>query len=163
VSRSKDIGTRAETAVARYLQTHGWPAVERRQLTGRYDKGDITGTPGVCWEVKVSGRPVYDKQLDGWMTETEVERRNASADVGVLVVRRKGVAEHNAGHWWAYLPVSAVVMLGSYQSADRVPVPRADVAPIPVRMLLDDAALLLRHGGYGTPIVPGDRGAVSAP
>ena len=52
VNKPKQIGTRAETAVARYLAANGFPHAERRTLRGREDAGDITGTPGVCWEVK---------------------------------------------------------------------------------------------------------------
>ena len=37
VTRSKDIGTRAETAVVRYLAAHGFPAAERRALHGATD------------------------------------------------------------------------------------------------------------------------------
>lgn len=34
MSRPRDIGTRAETAVVAWLQAHGWPGAERRALHG---------------------------------------------------------------------------------------------------------------------------------
>ena len=52
MSRSKDIGTRAEAAVVRYLCANGWANAERRALRGSADWGDVTGTPGLVWEVK---------------------------------------------------------------------------------------------------------------
>ena len=50
--RPKDIGTAAETAVVRFLRDNGFPLAERRALHGSTDRGDITGTPGLVWEVK---------------------------------------------------------------------------------------------------------------
>src|SRR5690606_27104000 len=63
MSRSKDIGTRAETAVVRYLRANGFEHAERRALRGRQDAGDITGTPGICWEVKARKRPISDTDV----------------------------------------------------------------------------------------------------
>lgn len=146
MSRSKDIGTRAETAVVRYLKAYGWPSAERRALTGAQDQGDITGTPGVCWEVKARKKPISDLDVAGWMVETETERRNAGAVVGVLVVRRAGVGEGHAGRWWAYL--SAGTLTGLAVEGGFVPYARLG---FPVRMLLADAVAVLRAAGYGTP------------
>lgn len=144
--RPKDIGTAAETAVVRYLQANGWPSAERRALRGGSDAGDITGTPGVCWEVKARGRTVSDAQIADWLAETETERRNAGADVGVLVVRR---AYARPDYWWAVLPLSAVALL---RVGIQPPENRAVVADAPARLLLADAATLLRAAGYGNPI-----------
>ena len=41
VTRSKDIGTRAEAAVVRYLCANGWANAERRALRGSADWGDV--------------------------------------------------------------------------------------------------------------------------
>jgi hypothetical protein len=164
--RPKDKGTDAERAVARYLQAHGWPSAERRALRGRQDAGDITGTPGVCWEVKAYKRPPGDGQVDGWMVDTECERGNADADFGVLIVRRPGYSEARVDRWWAYLPVqdvAAIVALGANQ-------PRPTPAPLgirghfaylefmPTRMALGDVVRLLRSAGYGEPLEEVTRG-----
>src|SRR5690606_41690620 len=101
MSRAKDTGTRAETAVVRYLQANGSPHAERRALRGRQDAGDITGTPGICWEVKARKRPISDTDVAAWLVETETEAAAADAEIGVLVVRRPGVGEAHAGRWWA--------------------------------------------------------------
>lgn len=147
MSRSKDIGTRAETAVVRFLRTAGWPYAERRALAGAQDLGDITGTPGIVWEVKTRKKPVSDADVAGWLDETETERLNAAAEYGVLVVRRAGVGEGHAGRWWAYLPAGDIAEL-STDLGTFIPHGRLK---FPVRMLLRDAVELLRAAGYGTP------------
>ena len=146
MTRPRDIGTRAESAVVRYLQPNGFAHAERRSLRGALDAGDITGTPGICWEVKggEAAKTASDLTITGWMAELASETVNAKADVGVLVVQRRGVGPSNAGRWWAYMP--------AFQVADLV-VSEFLVASemdFPVRMLLADAVTLLRAAGYGT-------------
>jgi len=137
--RPKDIGTDAERAVVRYLQANGWPGAERRALRGTSDAGDITGTPGVAWEVKARNRPVSDGQVDAWLAETETERTNARAEIGVLVLRRPRFGDANARSWWAVMYANAWILGASTHT-------------IPVRMLLADACWLLRRAGYGDPL-----------
>jgi len=146
MSRSKDIGTRAETAVVRYLRANGFEHAERRALRGRQDAGDITGTPGICWEVKARKRPISDTDVAAWLVETETEAAAADAEIGVLVVRRPGVGEGNAGRWWAYLSAGTLARLATEGGF----VPYGQLT-FPVRMLLGDAVRLLRAAGYGTP------------
>ncbi|WP_038843434.1 hypothetical protein [Salinispora arenicola] len=144
--RPRDIGTRAETAVVRYLQPNGWPHAERRSLRGAHDAGDITGTPGICWEVKGgdAARNASDLTIGRWMLELAVEVTNARAEVGVLVVQRAGVGTANAGRWWAIMPAHQVIALATgVEPALRM--------HWPVRMLLADAATLLHAAGYGQP------------
>lgn len=107
MSRSKQKGTAAETAVARYLQTNGWAHCERRALIGSSDKGDITGVPGICVEVKSAVR--YD--IPEWLKETATETGNARADHGVLIVKPKGVGDTRVGDWWAVMPLAHMVRL----------------------------------------------------
>jgi hypothetical protein len=148
VSRSKDIGTRAETGVVRFLRTAGWPHAERRALAGVHDLGDVTGTPGIVWEVKARKKPPGDGEIAAWMDETEAERNNADAEIGILVVRRPGYGQERAGHWWAYLRLDALIagndsIIGS---------PRWYAARgVPVRLTLSHAAAYLHAAGYGTP------------
>lgn len=138
-NKSGNIGTATETAVVRVLLRNGWPSAERRRLRGRYDCGDITGTPGICWEVKGGNmaRTASDKDIEDWLAEAEVERANARADVAVLVVQRKGVGAPNAGRWWAILRHDVMVP-GSPHT-------------FPIRLTLDDVCAWLNVQGYGTP------------
>jgi hypothetical protein len=160
VNKPKAIGTAAETAVARYLKANGWPSAERRALRGRQDAGDITGTPGVAWEIKAYKRPPGDGQIAGWMVDTECERGNAGADFGVLIVRRPGYSEARADCWWAYLPVQDVAAIVAFGAKQPRPTPApvgirgnfAYLAFMPTRMLLGDVVRLLRGAGYGEPL-----------
>lgn len=149
--RPKDNGTAAETAVVRYLQANGWPHAERRALRGDLDAGDITGTPGICWEVKARNRPYSDEQIAGWLVETEVERGNAKAAVGVLVLRRAGFSAARAGSWWAVLPADDFAALAVFPY-EEVLIPRAAEVARPVRLLLSDLVALLHRAEFGTPL-----------
>lgn len=86
MSKQKQKGTAYETLVVRFLRASGFPHAERRALHGGNDEGDVTGVPGVVWECKNHKA----LKLSEWLNETEVERDNANADVGVLVVKRQG-------------------------------------------------------------------------
>lgn len=103
MNKPKAIGTAAETAAVRALRQHGFPNAERRALAGTYDLGDIVGTPGIVWEVKggAAAKTASDGQVEAWLDETETERVNARAAVGVLVMQRSGIGPANACRWWA--------------------------------------------------------------
>lgn len=103
MSRSKQKGTAAETAVVRYLRSltydtlPAFPNVERRALSGGKDMGDIAGIPGWVIEVKAA----ETLKLAEWQRETLAEKANAEADYCLLVVKRKYKPIHQ---WDAYVP-----------------------------------------------------------
>lgn len=86
MSRQKQKGTAAETAVVRYLQCNGYPDVERRTLSGVHDRGDIAGLRSLVIEVKDHGR----MDLAGWVEEAETERVNAGATHAAVWHKRRG-------------------------------------------------------------------------
>lgn len=140
-NRSKAKGTAAESAVARVMRANGWPDAERSALHGAKDRGDLTGIGQVCVEVKGghAAEQASDGQVLAWMAELDAECVHKGADVGVLVMKRKGVGHANAERWWA-------VMWLQDTSVD----PRGgQVRGIPVRMTLADACRVLRALGYG--------------
>lgn len=145
--RPRDIGTKAESAVVKVLTANGFPQAERRALRGERDAGDLTGTPGICWSVKGGdqARNASDLDIERWLADLATQMRHARADIGVLVVQRKGVGEANAHRWWAIMP--------AFQLADLAAEPQMSAAPLnfPVRMLLANAVTLLRAAGYGEP------------
>lgn len=147
MNRSKSVGTQAETAVVRYLRTHGWPYAERRALAGAHDLGDITGTPGVCWEVK-SGKTA-EKAGDGlirdWLDETETERRHAGADIGILVTKRAGYGPERAASWWAHLDLMSLYAI----AGARTPLSPTIIGQ-PLRLHLSTLLPILWAAGYGT-------------
>lgn len=152
-TRPRDIGTAAESAVVRYLRNAGFPHAERRSLRGTLDAGDITGTPGLAWEVKggAAAKGASDGLVAQWLADTERERLNARAGIGVLVLARSGIGPANAGRWWAVLQVPVVVELlaGGEASAwwrDRAPA----LGTQPTRVHLSTAVRMLHVSGYGT-------------
>lgn len=97
VNRPKMKGTSAETAVVSFLRKNGWPHAERLALQGKLDKGDVTGSPGLVWEVKNYAVPHWP----AWLREAEIERANAKADFGIVVAKPPGVGVTRVGEWWA--------------------------------------------------------------
>jgi hypothetical protein len=100
VNRSKQKGTSTETLVVNYLRENGWPFAERRALAGSLDKGDVSGMPGIAVEVKYGNGTL---KIGPWLTETGIERLNAGADHGVLVVKPFGMGERSVGSFYAVM------------------------------------------------------------
>jgi hypothetical protein len=151
VNRPKNIGTTAETAVVRYLRANGFPQAERRALAGALDLGDIVGVPGAVIEVKggKAAEVASDSQVTAWMAETELERRNARAEVGLLVRKRKAVGASNAGQWHAHLDTHTVAALTDPNSITYPDAPR-----LVLTLTLAGAVKLLRWAGYGDALEP---------
>lgn len=145
--RGKAANTRGKTteqAVVRWLRENGFPNAERTVRTGyrtksrvSRDLGDVDGTPGLVWQIKSR----ETDNVGAWMDETLQQRQAASADVGVLIVRRAGKAD--PGRWWAWVPL--LFLHGTV--GDR----RTWMTP--VRLELADLVTLLRSRGYGDPLI----------
>lgn len=89
MTRSKRKGTAHETAVVGYLNGLDiGTIVERRALAGANDKGDIAGLRGVVIEAKA----VAEYDIPGFLRETQVERDNAGAWLGVCWMKLRGKA-----------------------------------------------------------------------
>ena len=107
---SKKKGTEAESAVVRFCREVGWPDAERLALAGSQDKGDVRLSRHVILEVK-AGRQAQTAsltQIDAWLAETERERVAAGAQVGVLVVQRRGLGLLRVGLWDAHLDLGTL-------------------------------------------------------
>ncbi len=83
---SKARGTAFESLIVDGLHDMGYPYAERRAQRGVNVGGDIAGIPGVVLELKAVAR----LDLSGWLKELAAEIRNANADLGAVVVKRKG-------------------------------------------------------------------------
>lgn len=126
-NKPKAIGTAAETTVVKVAQRNGFPYAKRVTLSGSSDKGDIhlgDGIP-VVLECKggASAKTASDGQVLKWLEETEQERINSKARIGILVLQRAGMGEKNAEHWWAILsPESWETLTGSGHKKVKNPV-----------------------------------------
>ncbi|WP_263120838.1 hypothetical protein [Cellulomonas sp. RIT-PI-Y] len=143
VNKSKNLGTRAETAVVRAARTRGFSLADRLTLTGALDRGDVGLCPGVIVEVKGgnTARTASDVLIDSWLRETERERDNAGARWAFLVVQRGGVGPANAHRWWAWWRFGWLFGGATDSTTYRTP----------IRMQFGDALHLLRDAGYGEP------------
>jgi len=100
MSKSKQKGTSAETAVVNWLKEQGRKYVERRSLNGTNDRGDISGIPCVVIEVKNCAK----MELSQWVSELQVEIANDKAETGTVIHKKRGTT--NVGEWYATMPVS---------------------------------------------------------
>lgn len=116
VNKPRIKGTAAETAVVTYLRDHGWPHAERRSLNGATDKGDVTGCPGLCFEVKYAN---FGIRMASWLEETTVETFNARAEFGVLVVKPLGLGETRVGQWFAIMPAGEFQRLAALKNSEQ--------------------------------------------
>jgi Holliday junction resolvase len=107
VSKNKQKGTLAETALVRYLQANGFPGAERRAMAGAKDLGDLLGAGQLTWEVK--NQKTYS--IPEWLRELQAEKTNANMEHGVLVIKPRGVGVSQVGSWWAVLTVKDFVEL----------------------------------------------------
>ena len=106
MSKSKQKGTLAETAVVEFFKTF-FPKVERRVLYGKNDKGDVAGVPYFAVEVK--NQKAY--KISEWLEETEQERINAGEPYGVLIVKPNRVGVGSVGRWWGILPLDQIASI----------------------------------------------------
>lgn len=98
MSKSKQKGTAAETAVVKWLKENKYKYVERRSLSGVNDRGDIAGIPNVVIEVKNHQRMT----LAEWLAELDAEIKNDKAETGIVIHKRKGTT--NVNDWYATMP-----------------------------------------------------------
>jgi len=87
-NKSKAKGTRAESAIVRYLNEHGIKA-ERRALHGSADIGDILVGDDLIIEVKAGQQTAAPSrtQMIEWLNQTIVEGENCGLPSVLCVVR----------------------------------------------------------------------------
>jgi hypothetical protein len=106
---AKAAGTRAETAVARYLAEHVDDRIERRTKTGAKDRGDISGLRVRSQRVVVEVKDVTRLALAEWVNEAQTEAGNDDAMVGLVIHKRRGTT--NVGEWYVTTTVADLVRL----------------------------------------------------
>ena len=96
---SRARGNALPNALARYLRPW-WPYAE---ATGAGRNGtDITGTPGVTWEVKTADDFKRDFKPTIWLRQVKA---NTNGGVGVVVYFPRGIGAEHAGQALAIMPV----------------------------------------------------------
>lgn len=99
MSKQRQKGTAAETAVVKFLRSKYWPDADRHPLRGTADTGDIRGIDQTVLEVK--NHRSY--QIPAWLREVEIEKANAKAEFGAAVIKPNGVGLNSVDQWWAVM------------------------------------------------------------
>lgn len=107
---AKAAGAKFERTVADYLAAHVDDRIDRRVKTGAKDRGDIAGVRHMGHRVVIEVKD-YGGQIKAaeWTAEAQVEAGNDDALVGVVVAKRRGVAD--AGRQWVVMELDDLVAL----------------------------------------------------
>ncbi len=146
-SKPKSIGTNFETQVVKYLQSKDLDAY-RVVLAGGADKGDVHVRHNrgrfIVMEMK-SGAQANNPspaQERAWFAECQREAANvgAAADVGVLVLKRKGAGKARAGDHDVIIDLADLnYLLG---------IANKHMAALTVRIRLSELVGALKVAGY---------------
>lgn len=91
---AKAAGTSFETSVVTYLQQTVSDRIERRRLSGAFDRGDISGLYHADQRLVVECKNYGGRIIAStWLNEAEVERNNDGALAGFVVAKRKGTTD----------------------------------------------------------------------
>ena len=93
---------RFETDTVNYLKAHGFEKARRVVQKGSLDEGDVFVCENMIVQCKGGhyAEDASDQQLRIWYGEMVQQCNNAGAEVGFLVVKRKGHGIVKAGSWW---------------------------------------------------------------
>lgn len=115
---AKAAGTRAETAVARYLAVQlDDDRIERRTKTGSKDRGDISGVRHMGARVVVEVKDVSRMALAQWVDEAITEARNDDAACGLVIAKKRGTTD--VGDWYVHMTVRELVGLLTGEATER--------------------------------------------
>jgi hypothetical protein len=115
---AKQAGTRFETAVASALATAlDDDRIERRSRNGAKDRGDIAGVRIHGQRVVIECKDTCTLRLPEWTAEAQIEAGNDDAMVGLVVHKRRGVADPM--RQWVSMTVADLVAILTGQRADQ--------------------------------------------
>ncbi|MGW9447086.1 hypothetical protein, partial [Bacillus mobilis] len=80
-------------AIADYLAKTVDDRIDRRVKTGSKDRGDIAGVRHMGGRVVLECKDVTRWDTSGWLREAEIERGNDDALAGMVVAKRRGIAD----------------------------------------------------------------------
>lgn len=152
VNKPKNIGTAGETGTVRAARRLGFPMADRQPLRGNQDTGDVDLCPGVIVSVKAgaAAKNASLAQIQTWWAETVVMRERANAEIGLLVIARRGYAPARAEHWRCFIDLSTVAV--SFRDQPLTPTQAAILDLLSVEAPLNLILTLLRLQGWGEPI-----------
>lgn len=90
---AKKAGTRFESEIVAYLAEHVDNRIERRAKSGSRDRGDVSGLQHMGQRVVIEAKNHRRLDLADWIKQTEIERLNDDAGIGLVVHKRQGAAD----------------------------------------------------------------------
>jgi hypothetical protein len=93
---AKKAGASFESLIAAYLAAHVDDRIERRTKNGSKDRADVSGLRHMGQPIVIEVIEAKDHggrlEVGPWLNETEVERLNDDAGVGLIIAKRRGYA-----------------------------------------------------------------------
>lgn len=108
-NKSKNIGTKWESDLVKWLQISGFPDAKRNVLGGANDPGDVEPIPGAAPLIIISAKSGYGKDVhpdtrlfsEWWEAlNRTVRRRNSGNGLGMLCHKREGKSSPRYAHWF---------------------------------------------------------------
>lgn len=90
---AKAAGARFERIIADFLAAHVDDRIDRRVKTGAKDRGDIAGLRHMGGRVVAECKDVTRWNPGTWLAEADIERGNDDALAGLVVAKRRGIAD----------------------------------------------------------------------
>lgn len=110
MTSAKNSATWFESLIAGYLARWVDDRIERRRLAGSKDRGDISGLRFLGQRVVIECKEYGGSVKCGpWLNETETERCNDDAGVGIVIAKRLGT--RNPGDQIVIMTVRDLVSL----------------------------------------------------
>lgn len=156
-NRPKQIGTSGETGFVRAARRLGFPGADRQPLRGNRDTGDATLVPGLTAGIIASvkagamAKNASLADIDGWWNATVAMRDLAGAQIGLLVIARRGYAPARAEAWRCF-----------FDAADVWPDCGGHRHPLRLEAPVDVVLAELRAQGWGDPLDDTTTGEVAA-
>ncbi len=116
MSRNKSKGTGFETDVVKYLREKlGDDRIERRALSGKNDRGDVSGIHLHGQRVVIECKNKQRMSLSEWCDEAEDERTNDGAGFAFVAHKRRGCGEKRMGETYVTctLETLAAILAGT--------------------------------------------------
>lgn len=145
MSKSKQIGTGAETAVVMTCKRRGWWASDRITLSGSDDRGDVDLAKGLQhWMFEVKAGKAAEKasrqQIEWWCVDAEIEAENGGYAFTALVTKRPGYGHKRADQWYLHIRLGTLL-----EVFDGKAFPSEDYSPFVTLLFGDFLDLLDAH------------------
>ena len=102
---TKQLGTKQESEIVRWLKDHGWPWAHRRTMKGSADEGDVCLSERIPFtiESKNSRRSTDRAAIGTWIRELEAEVKAVGDEAGAVIHKRRGTTD--VGEYVVIMPV----------------------------------------------------------